>query len=61
MPVTTDTLPRLVDRKTIATELGITNSSAERIMRQIDKIKIGRRVFVLEDDVRDYLKSEAKR
>ena len=54
--MTTAQLPRLLDRKAIAEELGITLHSAERIMRHCPKITVGRRVFVRAEAVAAYLK-----
>jgi hypothetical protein len=45
-----------MDRKRIAVELGVTNATAENLMRQLPKVQIGRRVFVLRKDVDAYLK-----
>lgn len=53
--------PRLLDRRKIATELGITLCSAETLMRQVDKVRIGRRVFITRDALEDYLKRSASR
>lgn len=50
-------LPRLLDRRDIADRLGVKLATAERIMRHCPKVKLGRRVFVTEQAVRDYLKS----
>ena len=50
-------LPRLMDRKQIALELGVTLHPAERIMRHVPKITVGRRVYVTDAAVRDYLRS----
>jgi len=58
--VTTQALPRLLDRKALADELGVKLATAERIMRHVPKITVGRRVYVTAEAVRDYLKSEAK-
>jgi hypothetical protein len=58
MSSTTDT-GRLMDRKRIAAELGVTNATAENLMRQLPKVQIGRRVFVLRKDVDAYLKRES--
>lgn len=54
------TLPRLLDRKGIAAELGVPLATAERVMRQVPKVKIGRRVFVQAADVQAWIRSEAK-
>ena len=47
-------LPRLIDRRGIADELGVTKAAAERIMRQLPKVHIAglRKVYVKRDDVR---------
>lgn len=58
--MTTTTLPRLLGRKELAQELGVTLHTAEAIMRRVPKITVGRRVYVTAEAVRDYLKSEAK-
>lgn len=58
--MTVKTLPRLLDRKTLAEQLGVKLPTAERIMRHVPKVTVGRRVFVFESDVADYLKNEAK-
>jgi hypothetical protein len=57
--VSTKTLPRLLDRATLAAELGITKASAETIMRQCVKVHVGRRVFVREADVRRFLRERS--
>lgn len=49
-------LPRLLDRKEIAARLNVNLPTAERIMRGCPKVKLGRRVFVTEQAVADYLK-----
>lgn len=49
-------LPRLLDRKELARELGVKLPTAERIMRHVPKITVGRRVYVTETAVRDYLR-----
>lgn len=56
----TDPPTRLMDRKTIARELGLSLAGAETLMRQLRLRKVGRRVYVLRDDVEAWLKSEAK-
>ncbi len=55
------TTPRLLDRKRIASELGISTAGAETLMRQLPKVWIGRRVYVDRDELDRYLKSAAKR
>lgn len=54
-------LPRLLDRKAIAAELGITLTGAERVMRDCPKVWIGRRVYVERAEVERYLKRAASR
>jgi hypothetical protein len=58
--VSTTTLPRLLDRKALASELGVKLATAERIMRHCPKIAVGRRVYVTAEAVAAYLKSEAR-
>lgn len=53
-------LPRLLDRKQIAAELGVKLATAERIMRHCPLITIGRRVYVTDDSVAQFLRKEAK-
>ena len=53
-------LPRLLDRKAVAAELGVPLTTAERIMRHIPKVKVGRRVFVRASDVHDWIRNEAR-
>lgn len=52
-------LPRLLDRRQIAEELGVKLASAETIMRALPKVRVGRRVFVRDTDVRAYLEKQA--
>jgi hypothetical protein len=56
----TKTLPRLLHRKALAAELGISLAQAETLMRKLPKVHIGRLVFVRAEDVDRYLKSEAR-
>ena len=46
-------LPRLIDQRGIADELGVTRAAAETIMRQIPKVHVPglRKVYVKRDDV----------
>lgn len=55
-----ETLPRLLDRRQLATELGVKLATAENLMRALPKVTVGRRVFVSETDVQRYLKREAR-
>lgn len=54
-------LPRLMDRKQIAAELGVKHATAERIMRHCPLITIGRRVYVTDTAVAEYLKAAASK
>ena len=60
MTGTTDT-PRLLDRKRIAAELGISTAGAETLMRHLPKLWIGRRVYVERAELDRYLKNEARK
>lgn len=55
-----EALPRLLDRRQIAAELNINLSSAERLMRHVPKLKIGRRVFVREADIHEFIRTEIR-
>jgi hypothetical protein len=46
-------LPRLIDQRGIAEELGVTRAAAEKIMRQVPKVHVPglRKVYVKRDDV----------
>ncbi len=46
-------LPRLIDQRGIAEELGVTRAAAEKIMRLIPKIHVAglRKVYVKREDV----------
>jgi hypothetical protein len=46
-------LPRLIDQRGIADELGVTKAAAEKIMRLIPKVHVAglRKVYVKRDDV----------
>ncbi len=54
------TLPRLLDRRQIAEELGVKLATAETIMRHLPLIKVGRRVYVTDQALAEYLKGAAK-
>lgn len=45
-------LPRLLDCKAVMRELGVTRGVAESFMRDCEKIRKGRRVFVTLEDLR---------
>lgn len=47
----TDPLPQLLDVNGVRAELGVTRGVAEALMRDLEKIRIGRRVFVKRTDV----------
>ena len=53
-------LPRLLDRRQIAELLNVKDATAERIMRHCPLIKVGRRVFVTDQAVADYLNKSAR-
>ncbi len=46
-------LPRLIDQRGIADELGVTRAAAERIMQQVPKVHVPglRKVYVKRDDI----------
>jgi hypothetical protein len=46
-------LPRLIDLRGIAEELGVTRAAAEKIMRQVPKVHVPglRKVYVKRDDI----------
>lgn len=48
-------LPKLLDARTLAEELGVKQGVAETLMQQLPKYRIGRRVFVDRQDVRRFL------
>lgn len=58
--MTTTQLPRLLGRKELAAELGVTLHAAEAIMRKVPKITVGRRVYVTAEAVAAYLRSAAR-
>ncbi len=43
-------LPRLLGRKELAAELGVSKTAAEAIMRRCPLIKVGRRIYVTDAD-----------
>lgn len=51
-------LPKLLDRKQIASELGVKLATAEAIMRDCPKITVGRRVYVTDAALATYLKKK---
>ena len=46
-------LPRLIDQRGIAEELGVTRAAAEKIMQQVPKVHVPglRKVYVMREDV----------
>ena len=46
-------LPRLMDQRRVAEELGVTRAAAEKIMQQVPKVHVEglRKVYVRRDDV----------
>lgn len=53
-------LPRLLTHKELTRELGVKDATGYRIMREAGVVRVGRRVYVTDTAVRDYLKSEDK-
>jgi hypothetical protein len=58
--VSTNTLPRLLDQKSLAAELGVAMHTARSIMQEVPKIQVGRRVYVTAESVYAYLNREAR-
>ena len=58
--MTVGTQPRLLDRKGIARELGITLSGAERVMRDCPLIHVGRRVYVERFEIDRWLQRQRR-
>jgi hypothetical protein len=56
-------LPRLIDQRGIADELGVTKATAEKIMRLIPKVHVAglRKVYVKRDDVLRVIKDGTRR
>lgn len=56
-------LPRLLDQRGIAEELGVTRAAAERIMQQVPKVHVKglRKVYVKRDDVMRMLEEGTRR
>ncbi len=48
-------LPELLDARALCEELGVKEATALRIMRHLDRVRVGRKVFVARGDVRAYL------
>lgn len=44
-------LPKLLDCRGVMDETGVKRAVAESLMREIPKVRVGRRVFVKRDDV----------
>lgn len=53
-------MSRLLDRRGIARELGITLSGAERVMRHCPLVRIGRRVYVDRRDVDRFIEDQRR-
>lgn len=53
-------LPRLLSAHQLAAEMNIKQSSAENLMRKVPKFHIGRRVYVLADDIAAYIEREKR-
>jgi hypothetical protein len=50
-------LPKLLDARMLAAELGVTVAVAETVMQKVPKHRIGRRVFADRADIAAYLQS----
>lgn len=48
-------LPQLLDCRALQEELGVKRGAAEAIMRDLEKVRVGRRVFVRRPDVHRFL------
>jgi len=57
-----DPLPRLLDARHLAAELGVSRASAEAIMRRLPKVEIDglRKVFVKRSDVERLLEASTR-
>jgi hypothetical protein len=57
-----DPLPKLLDARHLAAELGVTRGSAEAIMRKLPKVEIDglRKVFVRRSDVERLLEASTR-
>ena len=44
-------LPKLLDCRGVMDELGVKRAVAESLMREIPKIRVGRRVFVKREEI----------
>jgi hypothetical protein len=58
--VTAGPLPRLLDRRGIARELGVTLTGAERVMRDCPLIHVGRRIYVERTEVDRWLQRQRR-
>jgi hypothetical protein len=56
-------LPRLIDQRGVAEELGVTRAAAEKIMQQVPKVHVKglRKVYVRRDDVVRMLEEGTRR
>lgn len=50
------TLPRLLDVRQIMVELNVKRATAERVMRECEPIQIGRRYFLTDEQILNYLR-----
>lgn len=51
---------RLLDRRGIARELGVTLSGAEKVMRACPLVRIGRRVYIERDSLERWLAGQRR-
>ncbi len=58
--MTAQPLPELLDARALMAELGVNEATALRIMRHLDRIRVGRKVFVARADVRAWLLSQTE-
>ena len=56
-------LPRLIDQRGIAEELGVTRAAAEKIMRLVPKVHVAglRKVYVKREDVLHVIEDGTRR
>jgi hypothetical protein len=56
-------LPRLIDQRGIAEELGVTKAAAEKIMRLVPKVHVAglRKVYVKREDVLHVIEDGTRR
>lgn len=51
---------RLLDRKAIARELGLTLTGAERVMRDCPLVRVGRRVYIERDELERWFQRQRR-